>query len=85
MGRILLGLETSIDKMIRMARNEMYHGRQIGEKELIRRIRSVSLDDIHEVASMTLAIDDLSVVSLGPSSAGVKAAKKADSPVTPSP
>jgi predicted Zn-dependent peptidase len=76
-GRILLGLETSIDRMMRMARSEMYYGRQISEKELIRRIHAVSLDDIHEIASMTLDADDLSVVSLGPSAAGVKSAKKA--------
>jgi predicted Zn-dependent peptidase len=74
-GRILLGLETSIDRMMRMARNEMYYGRQISEKELIRRIHAVSLDEIHEVASMTLDVNDLSLVSLGPSAAGVNSTK----------
>jgi predicted Zn-dependent peptidase len=72
-GRILLGLETSTARMMRMARSEMNYGRQIGEKELIRRIDSVSLADIYEVASRSLDADDLCVVSLGPSVAGVNA------------
>jgi predicted Zn-dependent peptidase len=71
-GRILLGLETSAAKMMRMARNELYYGRQISERELIRRIDAVSLDDIFEMASQALDLDDLSVVSLGPSSTGLQ-------------
>jgi predicted Zn-dependent peptidase len=72
-GRVLLGLETSTARMMRMARNEMYYGRQIGDRELIRRIDAVSLDDLHEVAAGTLDAADLTVVSLGPSSAGIRA------------
>jgi predicted Zn-dependent peptidase len=70
-GRILLGLETSTAKMMRMARNELYYGRQITEKELLRRIDAVALDDIFEVADKTLDLDDLCVVSLGSSTAGL--------------
>jgi predicted Zn-dependent peptidase len=72
-GRVLLGLETSTARMMRMARNEMYYGRQIGDRELIRRMDAVSLDDLHEVAAGTLDAADLTVVSLGPSSAGIRA------------
>jgi predicted Zn-dependent peptidase len=72
-GRILLGLETSSARMMRMARSEMNYGRQISEKELIKRIDAVSLDDLHEVAAGTLGAGDLTVVSLGPSAAGIKA------------
>jgi len=78
-GRILLGLETSIDRMMRMARSEMYYGRQIGERELIRRIDAISLDGIHEVAWQTLDTTDLTVVSLGPSAAGVRPASRRQS------
>lgn len=73
-GRILLGMETSAVHMMQMAQSEMSYGRQIGEKELIRRIAAVTLDDVLDVASTTLTVEDLSVVSLGPSSAGVKRA-----------
>ena len=73
-GRILLGMETSAVHMMQMAQSEMSYGRQIGEKELIRRIAAVTLDDVLDVASTTLTVEDLSVVSLGPSAAGVKRA-----------
>jgi predicted Zn-dependent peptidase len=71
-GRILLGMETSTARMMRMARNEMNYGRQISDRELIKRIDAVSLDDIHEAASTALNAGDLTVVSLGPSAAGIK-------------
>jgi len=75
-GRILLGLETSTARMMRMARSEMNYGRQISERELIKRIDAVSLDDLHEVAAGTLDAGDLTVVSLGPSAAGIKTGLK---------
>lgn len=70
-GRILLGLETSTSRMMRNARNEIQYGHQFSERELIRRIDAVTLDDVHEIADELLDPDRLSVVSLGPSSAGV--------------
>ena len=39
-GRILLGLETSASRMMRLARNEITYGYQISEKELIKRIHA---------------------------------------------
>ena len=70
-GRILLGLETSTAKMMRNARNEIYYGRQVGEKEIIDRIHRVTLDDLLESASGLLEGANNTVVSLGPSSAGL--------------
>lgn len=75
-GRILLGLETSTARMMRIARNELNYGRQISERELIRRIDTVSLSDIHEVAARSLDYSELSVVSMGPSRAGIKAGSR---------
>lgn len=66
-GRILLGLESSTARMMRMARNEIVYGRQIGERELIRSIDSVKLEDIASVANQVLDADTQSIVSLGPS------------------
>jgi len=71
-GRILLGLETSTAKMMRNARNEIYYGRQVGEKEIIDRIDRVTLDDVLESASGLLDGANNTIVSLGPSSAGLK-------------
>ena len=42
-GKILLGLEAAASKMMRMARSEMYFGRQISERELIKKIDRVTL------------------------------------------
>jgi predicted Zn-dependent peptidase len=71
-GRILLGLETSTAKMMRNARNEIYFGRQISERELIERIDQVSMDDILELAADILDVGKNTIVSLGPSSSGLR-------------
>ncbi len=70
-GKILLGLETSTSKMMRNARNEIYYGRQVAEKEIISRVDRVTLDVVLESAADLLAGDRNTVVSLGPSSAGL--------------
>jgi len=71
-GKILLGLESSTSKMMRMARNEMYYGRQISEKEILRNIERISLADVNEVASQVLDPKKTSVISIGPTSAGTR-------------
>ena len=70
-GRILLGLETSAAKMMRLARNELYFGRQISERELIRAIDRVTMDDVMDVARDVLDVDRNTIVSLGPSGQGL--------------
>ncbi len=70
-GRILLGLETSAAKMMRNARNEIYYGRQVSEREIIDRIDRVTLADVLESAPEILDSSKYTVVSLGPSSAGL--------------
>lgn len=70
-GRILLGLETSTSRMMRLARNEISYGHQVPERELIDRIDSVTLDDVRTLAKDLFDVDGFTVVSLGPSGAGV--------------
>jgi predicted Zn-dependent peptidase len=70
-GRILLGLESSTSRMMRLARNEITYGHQVPERELIERIDSVSLDDVRAMARDLFDMDRFSVVSLGPSGAGL--------------
>ena len=70
-GKILLGLETSTSKMMRNARNEIHYGRQVAEKEIISRVDRVTLDAVLESAADVLDGDRNTVVSLGPSSAGL--------------
>jgi predicted Zn-dependent peptidase len=70
-GRILLGLETSASRMMRLARNEITYGYQVPEKELIKRIAAVKMDDVVALATEVLDVDQYSIVSLGPSGAGL--------------
>jgi predicted Zn-dependent peptidase len=71
-GRILLGLETSAAKMMRNARNEIYYGRQVGDREIIERVDRVTLADVLESAHELLDGANSTIVSLGPSSAGLR-------------
>ncbi len=73
-GKILLGLETSTAKMMRLARNEMYYGRQISEKEILKKIDGITLEDLNEVAVKVLDPKRTSVISIGPTSAGTRLA-----------
>jgi predicted Zn-dependent peptidase len=57
--------------MMRLARNEISYGYQVPEKELIRRIDAVTMADVAGVASEVLDVERHTLVSLGPSSAGL--------------
>ncbi len=70
-GRILLGLETSASRMMRLARNEISYGRQVPERELIKKLAAVKMDDVSSVAREVLDTDRYVMVSLGPSGAGL--------------
>jgi predicted Zn-dependent peptidase len=71
-GRILLGLETASSKMMNMARNEIYFGRHVSERELIRRIDGVTARRVIESAEEVLNPKRLTIVSMGPSAAGLR-------------
>jgi predicted Zn-dependent peptidase len=70
-GRILLGLETSASRMMRLARNEISYGRQVPERELIKHLAKVKMSDVVAVAREVLDTDSYVVVSLGPSGDGL--------------
>lgn len=70
-GRILLGLETSGARMMRIARNHIYYGRQVSERELIERIDRVTRDQVLELAQEALSPERNTIVSLGPSAGGL--------------
>jgi predicted Zn-dependent peptidase len=65
-GRILLGLETSTSRMMRLARNEISYGHQISERELIDCIDTVSLDDVRALARELFDVETFTVLALGP-------------------
>ncbi len=66
-GSLLLGLESTSNRMHRIARNELYEGRFVPLDELVRRVDRVSSSDVQRVASELISRDRLSLVALGPS------------------
>jgi predicted Zn-dependent peptidase len=64
-GTLLLGLETSDQRMERLALNEMYFGRQIGSAELAARLERVGNDDIVALATRLFVPESCALVLLG--------------------
>ncbi len=64
-GSLLLGLETSDQRMERLALNEMYFGRQIGSTELATRLDAVTNDAIVELATRLFVPEACAIVLLG--------------------
>ncbi len=76
-GSIALGLESTSNRMMRMAKNHLYHGRFISVEESIEKYEAVHLKDIHGLANDLLDPARFSLTVLGPVSevGGVKASK----------
>jgi predicted Zn-dependent peptidase len=64
-GTLLLGLETSDQRMERLALNEMYFGRQVTSGELASRLDRVSNDDVVALASRLFVPESCALVLLG--------------------
>ena len=64
-GTIMLGLETSDQRMERLALNEMYFGRQISTTELATRLEAVTNDEIVATATRLFTPDSCAAVLLG--------------------
>ncbi len=66
-GSLILGLESTSNRMHRIARNELYEGRFVPLAELVRRVDQVRSEDVQRVASELISRERLSLVALGPS------------------
>lgn len=75
-GNLLLGLESTSNRMSRIARSETYFGRILSVDEVIAEVEAIAPEDVMRVAASLLARDRLSLVALG-SSAG-RAYRQAD-------
>ena len=64
-GGMLLGLEASDSRMMKLARDEMYFGRHIPVEELVRGIDRVRLVDVKEIAAKALRPGNMTVVAIG--------------------
>jgi predicted Zn-dependent peptidase len=64
-GNLLLGLETSDSRMSRIAKNDIYFGRDVPLEEVAAAIDAVTRDDIVRVAARLLRPDALALTVLG--------------------
>jgi predicted Zn-dependent peptidase len=64
-GNMLLGLETSDSRMSRIARNEMYFGRDVAPDEVAARIDATTNDDIVRLAHQLLHPQATAITLLG--------------------
>ena len=64
-GNMLLGMESTDSRMNRLARNEIYFGRDIPLEEIARGIESVTNDQVVELASSCFKAERMGMVMLG--------------------
>lgn len=64
-GNLLLGLESTSNQMSRLARSEMYAGRDVPVEEMIAAVERITTDDVRRVAREILSRDRLCLAALG--------------------
>jgi predicted Zn-dependent peptidase len=70
-GSIPLGLESTEARMVRIARNQTYFGREIPIDEVIRDIDAVSAGDVIDLAREIFAFERLGIALLGDAAPGM--------------
>lgn len=65
-GNLLLGLESTSNRMNQLARNEIYSGRNITPEEISERIEAVTTDDIRDLASEIFRHVPPAITVIGP-------------------
>ncbi len=70
-GGLLMALERTFSRMMRMGKSTMYHGRVIPIDEIIASLDAVTLEDVQRVAQQTFVADRCVLLTLGPATARV--------------
>jgi predicted Zn-dependent peptidase len=65
-GNLVLALEGMSARMMRMARNEMVHGRDVPIEEALQKIDAVTNDQLLEYSRRVLDPDKISTTAIGP-------------------
>ncbi|MCL4490826.1 MAG: insulinase family protein [Nitrospirae bacterium] len=65
-GNIMLGLESTSNRMQNIAHQEIYYGKYLSSKEIIKEIESVTLDHVRDLASRLINEGRMSLTMLGP-------------------
>lgn len=64
-GNFLLSMESTDHRMTRLAKNEIYHGRQVPPEETIAKIEAVSSEEIRQLARELFHRDTVSLAAIG--------------------
>jgi predicted Zn-dependent peptidase len=64
-GNLLLGLESTDNRMSKLATNEIYFGRHIPFEEIVRHIDAVQKEDVRDLAAEIFDASTLSLAALG--------------------
>lgn len=65
-GNIVLGLESTNARMMRMAKNEIVYGRQISMEETVARINAVSAKEVQDISNKLFAPEAMRTTVIGP-------------------
>lgn len=65
-GALALALESSSNRMIRLAKSELYHNRFIPHQEVLKKIENVTIDELNLIAANILDNKNYAVAILGP-------------------
>ncbi len=65
-GNLLLGQESTSNRMSQLARNEIYYGRQITTDQIADNIDAVTREDILQIASSLIDPERMAVTTIGP-------------------
>jgi predicted Zn-dependent peptidase len=63
-GGFLLGLEDTYNRMSRLAKNEIYFGKQMPVQSVLDSIESISADSILKTAKAILNIDEFNIIQI---------------------
>lgn len=64
-GGMLLGLETSDNRMTKLARDEIFFGKVVPVRDIVKGIDKVRLSDVRDAASSLLAPENITLVAMG--------------------
>ena len=65
-GNIMLGLESTSNRMQNIAHQEIYYGRYFSSKEIMKEIESVTLEHVRDLAARLINQGKMSLTVLGP-------------------
>jgi len=63
-GHLLLGMENTVHRMSRLAKNEIYFGRQIPLSESVEKINELSQKKIFDVAEKLFNLNKLNIIQM---------------------